>query len=117
MEEKYCFLTREEIKNKVYVNYDTLFVVQAGDKCGENSWMRRIRVYAEELDGHYIVVSEDELKTNTGTTAQFSISKVEHEKEAAERYCLEQSRRLAMTIADPLGCNVKDHALEKAVQP
>ncbi|MBI2508246.1 hypothetical protein HYV89_04815 [Candidatus Woesearchaeota archaeon] len=116
MEENYCFLTREEVRNGIYINYDALFVVQAGNKCGENPWMRRVRSYAEEIGGHYVVVREDELKTNTETTSNFSILGVEHEKIVAEGLCLDECRKLAAKIADPLGCGVKDFTIEKTVQ-
>ena len=116
MSEKYCFLTREEICNGHYTNYDTLFTIQAKNESDKDAWMRKIRCYAQKIDGYYVVVSEDEVKTSTGTNTKFSILKVESDKKKVENYCLEQSRKLAETIADSLKCGFNDYTLEKIVQ-
>src|SRR3989344_2153020 len=118
MNKKYCVLRREEMENKSYVNYDALYFIHAENRTDKNAWRRTIRSYAQRIDEHYIVVSEDEFLTSTGMgiVTKFSILKVEHDKKTAEDYCLDQCRKLTKIIADPLGCEVEDFTLEKVVQ-
>ena len=78
--------------------------------------MRRVRSYAQEISGHYVIVREDEVKTNTGTSSNFSILGVEHDKRVAENCCLGGCRKLATEIAASLGCEVRDYTLEKILQ-